>query len=85
MILKKWNYDKHIYEPYEVPEEWIIKIYSENMDEIINCLHCGKEVKYGETYTSHEVHTEIGLGYPVCEKCYAKENERWYKAHKNEV
>ena len=85
MELRKWNYEKNKYEPYEIPDEWHVKIYSENMDEIINCPHCGKKVKYGETYTSHEIHTEIGLGYPVCEECYEKENELWFKDHKEEL
>lgn len=22
MLLRKWNYQKHEYEPYEVPDEW---------------------------------------------------------------
>jgi len=76
MILNKWNYKKHIYEPYEIPDEWNCKTYSTDMEEIINCPHCGKEIKYGNTYTSKEIHTEMGFGYGVCEDCYNKEWER---------
>lgn len=85
MLLRKWNYQKHEYEPYEIPNEWNVKIYSENMYEKVNCPHCGKEVPFGDTYTSHEIHTEIGLGYPVCEECYEKENKLWIEAHKEEL
>lgn len=85
MILEKWNYDKHKYEPYNVPDEWNVKTYSDNMNEIVNCPHCGKEVIFGDTYTSHEIHTKIGLGYLVCEECYEKENEKWLEAHKGEM
>lgn len=41
--LKIWNYEKHKYEKYRVPVEWNIKIYTDNMEEVINCAHCGKK------------------------------------------
>ena len=73
MQLQKWNYTKHIYEPYTVNDNWNCKTYSEDMNELINCPHCGKQLKIGDTYASLEIHTEHGLGYGVCEKCYKKE------------
>jgi transcription elongation factor Elf1 len=45
------------------------------LDEIINCADCGKQVTYGDCYTSLTIHTNTGMGYPVCEKCYEKEWE----------
>lgn len=79
MMLKKWNYKSKTYEPYAVPDEWNVKTYCEDMDEIINCPHCGKKLTFGESYTSHEIHTAFGIGYGVCEKCYFEdENERYY-------
>jgi hypothetical protein len=72
-ILRKWNYKKHDYEPYEVPDDWKLVLYTDNMDEITTCPHCGKAVEFGETYTSKEIHTETGFGYPVCGNCYEKE------------
>lgn len=76
MNLKKWNYKTHTYDTFEVPKEWNCKTYSSNMEEIINCPHCGKEFKYGDSYTSLEIHTDIGFGYGVCDDCYQKEWER---------
>lgn len=76
MILKKWNYKRHNYEDYTVPNEWNVKTYGNGMEEIINCVQCGKKIKFGDSYTSLEVHTEIGFGYSVCEKCYEKELKR---------
>ena len=73
MILNKWNYKKHIYESYEIPNNWNCKLYSEDMNEIVNCPHCGKKLKYGDTYTSLEIHNNMGFGFGVCEKCYKKE------------
>ena len=50
------------------------------MDDLINCPHCGKEIKFGDSYTSHEIHTPLGMGYAVCEECYfGSENVRYYK------
>lgn len=80
MILNKWNCKKHEYENYKVPDEWNIKTYGNSMDEIINCCKCGKKIKFGDSYTSLEVHTEMGFGYSVCEKCYERE---WKRREKN--
>ena len=66
--------------PYGVPDEWNVKSYSDDMDEIVNCPHCGKEVTFGSCYTSREIHTPNGFGYAVCEKCYDMERaieNRW--------
>ena len=75
--LRKWNCKKRIYEDYIIPADWKVKLMSDDMEEIINCPHCGREVAYGETYTSLEIHTpNCGFGYPVCRECYDKEWER---------
>lgn len=80
MILKKWNCKKHEYENYKVPDEWNVKTYSNNMKEKINCAQCGKKIEFGNCYISLEVHTNIGIGYGVCEKCYERE---WKRREKN--
>ena len=77
MLLQKWNYKKHKYDPYEVPDDWNCHSYSDDMKEIVNCPHCGKELEFGDTYTSMEIHTpSFGFGYGVCSECYEKEWER---------
>lgn len=76
MILQKWNNKKHEYEPYKIPNNWNCKTYSNNMDEIVNCAQCGGKVKLGDCYTSLEIHTQIGMGYAVCEECYEEEWKR---------
>lgn len=73
MIIRRWNNKKHNYETYEVPENWNIKIYSNNMQEKVNCASCGKAINVGDSHSSLEIHTDIGIGYMVCEKCYNKE------------
>lgn len=85
MILRKWNYKKRKYEVYETPGDWNCKTYSEDMEEYINCPHCGKKIKYGDSYTSLEIHTNSGLGYGVCEKCYENEWLRKRSSKENEL
>ena len=76
MILQKWNWDKREYEDYEVPKDWVCKCYSDDMSEIVNCPHCGKQIRFGDCYTSMEIHTKSGFGYSVCENCYENEWKR---------
>jgi len=76
MLLNKWNYQKREYEPYEVPDDWNVKTYSNDMDEIVNCPHCGKPLPFGDSYTSREIHTKFGMGFAVCSECYEQEWER---------
>lgn len=76
MKINKWNYKLHDYEEVEIPEDWKCVTYSPDMEEIINCPHCGKEIKVGDSYTSMEFHTEFGFGFCVCEDCYELEMKR---------
>lgn len=73
MLLKKWNYQKHKYEPYEIPDSWNVKIYTNNMEEIINCAHCGRKIKAGDSHSSYEIQNDFGIGYGICEKCFNNE------------
>lgn len=79
--MQKYNRKEHKYEEYSVPDDWNVKFYSYDMEELVNCCQCGKEVRYGSCYTSLEVHNCVGLGYPVCPKCY---EEEWNRRKENE-
>ena len=57
MILRKWNYQKHNYDKHEVSDTWNCKTFCEDLEEIVNCAQCGKQVKHGNTYVSLEIHT----------------------------
>lgn len=74
--IQRWNYDKQAYELYMIPSTWSVKSYSNDMDEIVNCAHCGRPVTYGSCYTSKEIHTPHGFGYAVCGECYDMERAR---------
>lgn len=76
-ILHKWNYQKHDYEPYQVPDGLICLTYSEDMEKEVNCCQCFKKMKFGDCYTSLEVHSmPFAFGYAVCKDCYQEEWKR---------
>lgn len=70
MIVNKWNNAIRKYEEVNIPDDWSIKTYCVDMDEEVNCVCCGKKIKFGDSYTSRRFHTEIGMGYSECEECY---------------
>lgn len=45
MKMLKWNNEKGEYEPYEVPADWQCRLAEEDMDKIVNCASCGKEIE----------------------------------------
>lgn len=64
-----------MYHDYEVPDDWNVKLYSYDMGEIVNCVCCGKPIKYGDRYTSRRYHDEHGFGYTECYDCYYESME----------
>lgn len=70
-MAQKWNWKTHEYEHYKLPLN--STMFQFDMDDIVACAGCGKQMKYGESYTSLEIHNSMGLGYAVCEECYNEE------------
>lgn len=70
-FMQKWNLQKAKYEPYTKPEEngWYCPIYCNDMKELVNCTECGKQVEYGNTFTSRFIHNRTAFGFPVCYEC----------------
>ena len=83
MIVGKWNYEKHEYDDYTVPNNWKITTFCVDDKGIINCVQCGKQIIADDGYVSLEVHTPVGFGYLVCNYCYDEELKR-RKKYKNE-
>ena len=76
--MQKYNRETKQYEKYNVPREWNCPLCGEDMDEVVNSAQCGKELPLGDTYTSLEIHNQVGLGYGVCGGCYQEEYFRKY-------
>jgi len=67
----RWLPKEHKYKKYRLPVGACI--YSDNMDRVVSCASCGNKIKYGDSYTSRQIHTELGIGFAVCYECYKKE------------
>ena len=76
-MANKWNYKTHTYDDYDLPDG--ASEYSADLTQTVNCASCGKPVVALKTYTSLEIHTDMGLGYMVCKSCYEKELDRRQK------
>ena len=74
-LVQRWNYQTKSYDDVYVDGEWFTPLYSDDMEVPINCINCGKQISFGESYTSNEYHNQVGFGYYVCEECYEKEWE----------
>lgn len=48
---------------------------------MVSCAQCGRIFRFGEMYTSREVHTAYGFGYAVCAECYDGETDRFLAEH----
>jgi len=68
LLANIWNYDTKEYNDYILPEG--STFYDNDMDKKINCACCGKEIVYGGSYGSQEIHNDIGMSYMECEYCY---------------
>ena len=83
-MLKKWDPDRHCYDPYECPDDWRVSFYCVDMDEIVNCACCGKQICYGDGYTSREIYDQSGMfGMCICPDCNEAQWEREKERRKN--
>lgn len=74
--MKRFNRNTHSYEDYSPPvADGNYTIYSEDMDEIVNCCQCGKEITFGEGCVSMEIYSGP-FGHIVCRQCMEKELDR---------
>ena len=69
-LLSKWNYRKHEYEPYQIPDSWDVEFNSGDMERVVSCAGCGKKIKVGDSFCSMSIHTKVfGFSYLVCGDC----------------
>ena len=74
--MKRWSYKTQSYIKYDVPKKWKCLIYCDDMDEKINCAECGKEITFGESYSSHRIFNDSGVfSHMVCPECHEREYE----------
>lgn len=75
-VAQKWNPYHRKYRPYVLPEDELkCSLLEDSAERIIACAGCGRPVKFGESFTSLEIHTESGFGFMVCPICLNQETE----------
>lgn len=79
MKVNKFNYKKIEYEEVEVPDEWKLGCNAtiKTLDNIINCVNCGVEVRVGSSYSSRLYKDSKGSSYYVCGECMYKEEKEY--------
>lgn len=76
-VAQKWNPYHRKYRSYVLPEDELkCSLLEDSAEKIIACAGCGRPVKFGESFTSLEIHTESGFGFVVCPMCIDQETER---------
>jgi len=74
--MQRFNRKTHEYESFSPPvPDGNYPIYTDNMDEIVNCCQCGKEITFGEGYGSMEIYTGA-WSHVVCRECMERELDR---------
>ena len=51
--IAKWNPHTHEYESFDSPAGEEASLYETNMEKLVRCANCGKQLPFGETFTSH--------------------------------
>lgn len=82
-VVLRWNYKNNRYEPWQVSPN--VALFKRDLEEIVDCCECGRQVKYGDCYTSLRVHNHSGFGYAVCEKCYEEERKEEEAYERNDI
>ena len=82
--IAKWNPRKHEYEAFVSPAGDDASLYESDMEKVIKCAGCGKQLPFGETFTSHMIHNQLGMGYAVCKDCYDDELRQMLEAFAEE-
>ena len=80
MVIRKWNENKKDYDDVTIPDEWKTPIFSNNMDETVNCVNCGREMRFVEGFTSKRYHNRTGAAYSECQKCFDEYLPTYFKS-----
>ena len=73
MKAQKWDFWRREYDDAEIPGT--CSTYRTDFDEAVTCPGCGRQVRFGDTFTSRQWHDRVGFGYGVCEACYSQERD----------
>lgn len=78
--MEKWDFYKKEYVPFNPTAKGVFKTYCSNMNERVNCPHCGKRLKFRDSFTSLQIQNRTGMGFAVCKTCYKEESREMWDA-----
>lgn len=70
MVIRKWNENKKDYDVVTIPDAWNAPLHCDSMAEIVNCVNCGCEMRYGDGFKSKRYRNVAGMSYSECKKCF---------------
>jgi hypothetical protein len=70
MIVHRYNVVTGKYTDANVPNDWKISVKEEDNNNIINCIHCGQQISFKESFESKRYNDEHGRSYRECSTCY---------------
>lgn len=74
MKARKLNFIKNEYQEVEVNDDWYCPLLKEVKDkEKINCVNCGKLIKYCDSYSSKQYKGIYDVSFKVCADCHIEE------------
>lgn len=74
MKARKLNFIKNEYQEVEINEAWYCPLLEEVKDkEKINCVNCGKLIKYCDSYSSKQYKGIYEVSFKVCADCHTVE------------
>lgn len=82
MVIRKWNENKMDYDVVTIPDSWNVPLHCDNMDEIVNCVNCGRKMKYGDGFTSKRYYNVAGKSYSECRECFDEYLPTYFKSRR---
>lgn len=70
MIVNRYNIVSGKYIQVAIPKEWNVAVKAENNDTIIDCIHCGQQIAFGESIESKRYKDQFDQSYRECITCY---------------
>lgn len=69
MIVHRYNIVNGKYSEATIPNGWNVVTNAED-DTTINCIHCGQQISFKESFESKRYKDEHGRSYRECSTCY---------------
>lgn len=70
MIVRRYNIVNGKYSKVTILNSWNVVTTVEDADTNINCIHCGQNIAFGDSFESMRYKDQFDQGYRECKTCY---------------